>query len=493
MTQHDHAPPVLIRVADSYLRERSVSHVIHLGVTGLRQSGKTVFLTALAYQLTQCGSEGLDSFGRQKVELFPGKSLLSRHASQFPFERNLLMLQDCPARWPEPTTSESELAIEVVYRDRRPSTIRRLLRRSSAKVRRIRVHLHDYPGEYLLDVDMLRRGTDYGAWSREALARIAAQNKEDCAEYVRQCRQIDESAQACSSSSASDAAEATESPAPRQLAAYKQAYAELLVKLRNRGFEMLQPGMALAGLGEKDVAEIGRQLPFVPLPAEQGDSLRPVLAEAFQAYKRDRVRPFVKRLGRCDRQLVLVDVLRVLRNGLDCYEDTRKCLSAIIEAYTYSTHRWRRLAARLPGRLKSARGIRRVVLAATKADHATKHDRANLSKLLDQLAWRFKGAVVTADTRPSLFFASLRSTKDVEDKHNGVPLAALEGRLLQGETDEAPRPRFPGNVPDRWDMDAFCVDQRAFPDFRPWAPSRLSGIPWPHLNLGTVIWTLLFE
>ena len=46
---------------------------IHLGVTGLRQSGKTVFLTALAYQLTQCGSDGLSAFDGQQIELFPGR------------------------------------------------------------------------------------------------------------------------------------------------------------------------------------------------------------------------------------------------------------------------------------------------------------------------------------------------------------------------------------------------------------------------------------
>ena len=140
----------------------------------------------------------------------------------------------------------------------------------------------------------------------------------------------------------------------------------------------------------------------------------------------------------------------------------------------------------------SLSAVQRIVLAATKADHATRHDRANLSKLLDQLAWRFKGDILQADSRPSLFLASLRCTKDAEDRHNGIRLTVLEGRLLR-DSAEAPSRIFPGNVPVKWDDDAFCVAQTAFPDFRPWSPPQLSGNPWPHLNLGEILWALLFE
>ena len=220
---------------------------INLGVTGLRRSGKTVFLTALIYQLTERGSDGLRAFEHRGIKLWPAKIVeQGDDLPPFPYEEFLASLRRQQPQWPSPTDQEYACTLEMVY-DGVPysNRVQKLWRRCWGEARdhgTIRLALHDYPGEYLLDTPLPR--ADYRRWSKETLDRMASQCLDARREYHGA---VAEWLKRCFEEAASPAGEGFEVPAELQ-----QAYGRFLRAARQRGMEMLQPGMALCGWYDRD-------------------------------------------------------------------------------------------------------------------------------------------------------------------------------------------------------------------------------------------------
>jgi len=107
-------------------------------------------------------------------------------------------------------------------------------------------------------------------------------------------------------------------------------------------------------------------------------------------------------------------------------------------------------------------GPRRVVWAATKADHVAERQRGNLARLMAALA--------PAGNAPCLHLAlaSVRCTEDFVWPLEGRPVSAVRGRLMG---DERAVRSYPGEVPDQPPDDRFWQHPfLALPEF---APARL--------------------
>lgn len=471
-----------------------MNHEVHLGVTGLRRSGKTVFLTALIYQLEQLGSTALDSFQNRGITLHPAR-LRWCEGPEFPYETYLSALRQHPPRWPAPTSNEYTCCLEFGYEVwQRPSLRRglsRLLRRNRSSGT-ISLHLHDYPGEYLLDVEMAE--LPYEQWCAQAISRLTKQSKSDTEFYLQQVQQI------------LLPADSPQDPTALQ-EILRGSYATLFNAAAQNRMEMLQPGMTFGARNGAVPATWGRRaLPFVPLPATI-DRVHPVLEEnrrEYNDYVRQRIRPFVKRLAHVDRQIVLVDVLRVLKNGVDCFNDTRECLAAILGAYRYAGRR-RRLAGILPRGLRPAPRVTQMLFAATKADHALRSHRGNMRHLLDDLVRRAAARIAgkangRMPERSFEYLASLRSTTDAETT-DGRPREVLRGRQFDAEGGSAEGIWNPGVVPEHWPDPTLEVGacwpvddiRYDFPSFSPASLPLRDGAVWPQLNLDRVLWLLLAD
>lgn len=472
-----------------------MNHEVHLGVTGLRRSGKTVFLTALIYQLEQLGSASLDSFENRGITLHPARIRWSEGA-EFPYERYLAALRQHPPRWPEPTIDEYTCSLEIGYEIGRTPSIRsglsRLLRRGN-RSGKIHLHLHDYPGEYLLDVELAE--LSYEQWCARTLSRLDRQAHISTERYRQQVAQI-----------------LPDSEEPTKLAclqdALRASYATVFLAAMQGRMEMLQPAMTFGARNGTDPEAWGRRaLPFVPLPPTVRRE-QPVFQEnrrEYNDYVQHRVRPFVKRLAHVDRQVVLVDVLRVLKNGVDCFNDTRECLAAIMGAYRYAS-RYPFMTRFLPHRLRAAPRIAQVMFVATKADHALRSHRSNMRILLDDLVRRATGRIADqangqAPERSFEYLASLRSTTDTETRAGGRPREALRGRQFESTDGPAEGDWNPGVVPDTWPdpmpnrRDVWPMDdvRYDFPSFSPACLPLRDGATWPHLNLDRILWRLLAD
>jgi predicted YcjX-like family ATPase len=276
------------------------------------------------------------------------------------------------------------------------------------------------------------------------------------------------------------------------------------------GLKLLQPGGFLVGHTKQSLNP--NAYVFCPLPAAEGkavfkspvgwvdgtaarvrralgretqaNTLRAEMERRFEEYKKEIVAPFyLDRFLSCDRQVVLVDVLTMLNTSHECFYDARNALSEIMESFRYGGGS---LIAKLTGGLIGSR-VDRVLFAATKADHVTRNQYANLKLLLTDMVADKAGAI-QADGSKVCFMetAAVKSTKNVLVDYLGQPLPVLRGILKSGSGDITDH--YPGVVPGAlpgpaaWKQNLF-----KFADFAPPRLEGLSEVGIRHINLDKVL------
>ncbi|WP_417685939.1 YcjX family protein [Roseibium sp.] len=380
---------------------------VRLGVTGLARAGKTVFITALVHNLVHGGR--LPVFGaaaggrltRAFLQPQPDDAV-----PRFDYETHVAALVD-ERIWPQSTRQVSELRLTIEYES--ASYLSRKLGPG-----KLHLDVIDYPGEWLLDLPLLKKS--YAEFSAEALSRARAANRAQiAAPFLQELDKIDP-----------DGPE-TETEAQRLSGAFKTYLAAC--REDTHALSMLPPGRFLMP-GDLDGSPA---LTFAPLdiafdaaPARSG-TFRAMMERRYEAYKSHVVRPFFRdHFARLDRQIVLVDVLHALNAGPDALADLQAALGEVLTSFRPGKRSW--LASIL------TRRIDRILFAATKADHLNRTDHDRLQAILKLLVQRgmeharFKGAEVDI-----LAMAAVRATREASVKHAGEELPAILGTPLPGE------------------------------------------------------------
>ncbi len=416
---------------------RSASHLagdwltpsVRLGVTGLSRSGKTVFITALVHNLIAGGRWPFFSPAAQgrivRVFLEPQPD---DSVPRFPYEDHLANLTGTPPEWPESTRRISQLRLTFEYEP--TAFLRRQLGTS-----RLHLDIVDYPGEWLLDLPLLR--LSYEDWAAEA---VALSRRPERQAYASAWHEF------LSRTNSSD--QEDEQTAMRGA----ELFAAYLRRCRTETslISTLSPGrMLMPGDLEGSPA-----LTFMPLDIRPGTqaargSLHAMMARRFEAYKTHVVKPFFRdHFAKLERQIVLVDVLGALNGGSAALADLERALAAVLQCFRPGPNSW------LSGIL--GKKIDRILFAATKADHIhhSSHDR--LEAILQKLVLRaIDRAVFSGADVQSVAMAAVRATREVEAREQsqdlaciaGTPLAgeALDGRRFDGSEEIA---LFPGDLPD---------------------------------------------
>ncbi|WP_374545187.1 YcjX family protein [Rhodoblastus sp.] len=455
---------------------------LRLGVTGLSRAGKTVFITALAQQLTTLAHAAAE--GRKNpLPVFrlaaEGRLIAGRlepqpddHVARFAFEDHVAALTGPDRLWPQSTRQISELRLLLDFQRRdgfRPGPGRFV------------IDIVDYPGEWLLDLPLLEKS--YSVWSRETFeASAAAARAPLAADWRGFSAGLDPKA---------PADEAIARKAAELFTAYLRA-------ARSDAFALstLPPGRFLMP-GD---LEGSPALTFAPLPPGDGDepapgSLAAMMERRYEAYKAHVVKPFFRdHFARLDRQIVLVDALAALNSGPAALRDLQHALNDVLAAFRIG----RGNALTKLFRPK----IDKILIAATKADHLhhLSHDR--LEAILRQLTARaisrseFSGAAVDVIALAAVRAtreAAVRRGRETIDAIIGTPLKGetLDGQIFDGETEAA---IFPGQLPAdpreafRGDALAQAEDESdyRFLRFRPPIPvfgTDGKPLPAPHIRL----------
>jgi len=450
------------------LVNRGVDRHLRLAVTGLSRSGKTAFITSLVNQLLSVNSGArLPLFTAVREQRLLGVKRVPQRdlgIPRFTYDEGLAQLYGTPPDWPTPTRGVSEMRLALRYRSR-DSLLRHFTDAST-----LYLEIVDYPGEWLLDLPMLAQ--DYLSWSRQMTGLLQGDRALWSARWQQLCSGLDPLAPADEN----------------RLAEIAAAWTEYLQRCKQEGLHFIQPGRFVLP-GEMAGAPA---LQFFPWPeVAEGGETRLAQADAgsnigmlrarYQYYCQHVVKDFYKNhFLRFDRQIVLVDCLQPLNSGPQAFNDMRLALTQLMQSFSYGQRTlFRRMFSPV---------IDKLLFAATKSDHVTADQHANLVSLLQQLvqdAWQ--NAAFEGISMDCVGLASVQATQSGYVEHRGESIPALRGHRL---SDNAPLTFYPGEVPPRLPGNAFWQQQGFhFEQFRPQALDI--DRPLPHIRMDAALEFLL--
>ena len=385
---------------------------IRLGVTGLARSGKTVFITSLVANLLAGGRmPQLHALAQGRVELVFLQQQPDDTVARFDYETHLGALTSPTPCWPENTKGISQLRLTLRIR---PEGFLGGLRGTVLQ----HIDIIDYPGEWLLDLTLLEKS--YEEWSASALANVDM--RDIGADYATLLAQTDGSA-AFSEQNAK---------------ALATTYARYLTQARLAGFPDLTPGRFLlpGDLAGSPVITFG---PLRSLDKASKTSLYREMSRRYNAYKDKVVRPFFRdHFSKIDRQIVLIDMLDTLATGPQATKDLRNSLRDLLKAFRTGRNS-------ILSKFFIGNRVEKILFAATKADHIPQSQHKDMAALIQAFvddaarAAQFAGAQTA-----SMAIASLRSTTETEQTHNGRSLECVRGTDLETGKQVAV---FPGKLP----------------------------------------------
>ncbi len=450
----------------------SLAHpTVRLGVTGLARAGKTVFITALVHAL----------LNRSRLPLFDAQAqgLIQRaylepqpddELPRFAYEDHVAALTGPERRWPESTRRLSQLRLTLDYEPRG------LIARNLGSGR-LHIDIIDYPGEWLLDLPLMRQS--YAEWSA---ATIAASRKHPRDALAKDWHGFVRSLDPAAPAQESDAVKAAD------------LFTAYLGKCRRNDISLstLPPGRFLM---PGDLAG-SPLLTFAPLDLASGGriesgSLAALMQRRYDAYVARVVKPFFfGHFARLDRQIVLIDVLAALNAGAAAVNDLKLATTGVLSCFRQGANSWTSAVF--------GRRISRIVFAATKADllHHASHDRleAILKEIVAEASTRAEFAGAAIDV---VALAAIRATREAVVRQKGEELACIAGIPEAGETiggetfdGHAEAAVFPGDVPAdaKLALNGGLEGSLKFVRFR---PPLVKGQGFPHIRLDRALDFLL--
>jgi predicted YcjX-like family ATPase len=463
------------------LLKRTLDQHISLAVTGLSRSGKTAFITSIVNQLINEGSGAKLNFFDpvHQGNFIAAKRVPQKHyhVPRFDYDAAMSSLTSEPACWPEPTHGISELRLAIRYQPKSS------LLKYATDMATLTLDITDYPGEWLLDLPMLKQ--TYQEWSEQTYTLMTSGLRGKYSKiFLAKLEKID----------------AFDKASEELLAELTLEYTELLHKFRYElGLSVIQPGRFILP-GDLAGAPI---LEFFPFPVlgnldeneyqnAPDDSFIGMLRSRYLEYKEQVVRKFYREhFLRFDRQIVLADCLTPLNKGKEHFADLELAMSMVLESYNYGK-------SGLFSRLFSPK-IDKLLFAATKADHVTPEQHAPLVSLLNQLVHQNKYHLnYEAVQLKTLAISSVKATNSGISKHNGEDIPVIQGqRLLDSNHKNDVFGQlitvFPGAVPSQLPKE--CYWQSKPFNFINFAP--LNGLTkhqsLPHVRMDQVLQFLLAD
>ncbi|RXF03194.1 YcjX family protein [Pseudoalteromonas sp. PS5] len=383
---------------------RSFDKHIKLAVTGFSGSGKTAFITALIKHLTtQTSTDNLpflDVLSEGRLVACRPEPQKALAVPTFDYQQAISCLLEELPTWPASTKRINTLTLAFRYHSERG------LKQHLAQTHTLYLELYDYPGEWLMDLPLLKM--TFSQWCEQQFALLKKPKYQPFAQtFLQLVEQFD----------------STQAVDENKLKMLAQSYHALLAQLqRDTRLSNLQPGRALIP-GDLEGAPILLFFPVQSHPNEITEhSQYQQLVERFEAYKKQVVAPFYKDyFCQFDRQVVLVDLLGSLSDGYDTLKEQEVALKQILAMFSHGK-------SGLLSRLFNPK-IDKVLFAANKCDGVLNEQQSNLTRLLNEMLvdsaneLRFNG--VTVDT---MSLSSVRSVESRAVKEGGEHVQCIYGK-----------------------------------------------------------------
>lgn len=428
-----------------------------------------MFLTAAIHDFVEHTGRDLKEFRFHGWRYVGNPAPLPNGAVPFPYNEHVKAFREDPPRWPDRTVeiTEYRLRLQLVHEKNR---------RAECEIVFV-----DYPGERLLDVSLLE--TSYDEWADRTLMKLVSPpelSRESAQEFLECIETLQADPKGIPIDDAWKAAQRTFG---RCCVAFHAAAAPIT------------PVVPVLLAAMNPSATISA--PFFPLNSAMRQRLPSAhkrLKQDYAAYLKSSVTPFLQRIAACSHQIILVDVLDVLRTGIDEFNEIREQMQRALDCYRQANRgAFNYLLSMLPVFGKPL--IRKVTFCATKVDQATRDHRDNLISLLQDLFVRAEQAL-HFDRRSIkkiefIPIAAHKCTDDVDVDHEGKPIVALLGRRLDSDS-QAEEVIYPGRVPQQWPEYKEKWQAFRFPDFLPRRlPDLASGRPLPNINMDQVLFSIV--
>lgn len=365
---------------------------ICIGVTGFSGSGKSTFITSLIHQLRYSNEAGLASFLAAREQRILEVNLLSSHGYElFDYQSGITALSSKPPQWPQPTQSLSSAIVQIVYK--RHSLLNRILGETST----FNIEIRDYPGEWLLDLPLI--GQSYLNWCFD---------QTDLAKQDTRRHWLGDLLQRLQTVNPFDVFDES------HIQQLHRDFKQYLKHCKEAGLTLIQPGRMLLEDQHTD------SLAFFPLLGlhhydkealtnANDNSVYKVLSQRYQDYIDTIVKPFHKHFFEdIDRQVVLVDALKVISGGQENFEDMMLAQSRVMDCYKYG-------AITALQKLFTTK-IERILFIASKPDRVLASQHENLRSLVNDIIVRSCSQKlrnsIHIDTESA---CSIRCTQEVND------------------------------------------------------------------------------
>lgn len=336
----------------------------HIVITGLSRSGKSMLFTALIAQLNQRVHNDYDplpllkAIPRDRIERVDLQTHIGGLAD-FPFAENILKLQQ--RQWPQATDKVSAFRLTLWLKQ--SNVIKQKLLGSS----RLTLFFYDYPGEWLMDLPL--ELIAYPEWSAQVFAQLATEPQASLSrDWLDTIRQFN----------------FDQAPSSEALSEYINCYKAYLLKAKQQGVSLLQPGaLILPPPYPKGAPGLVIDKMFAPLPNKViSDPTHPwtqAMMKNYQDFVNDWVRPFKRKFfNQADKQVILIDVLEGLSFGRGYLEEMKEAMNHLSQSFVYGKRKWYQ-------RLGLKPRIAQVAFVASKIDLIPLAERPRLKGLLQHL------------------------------------------------------------------------------------------------------------
>ncbi|AFJ02228.1 putative ATPase [Methylophaga frappieri] len=394
---------------------RSFDRHLKIGVTGFSGSGKSTFLTSLIHQLKYSHHPGLGGFlpARDKQLLSVDSTAIPGFAL-FDYAGGIAALSDTPPRWPNPTSEVSATRLHITFK--KGSVWSGLL----GDARQLTLDLRDYPGEWLMDMPMLK--LSYRDWCLDQQQLLSRAPRADLdPTLLADLHKLDPMQTADTDF----------------LTSLFQRWQTYLRQAKQAGLTLLQPGRALLDTDDN----LPMVLPLLSLHDYSPEQLEKAnettlyqqLRQQYHQYLDNLVKPFYRQFFTgIDRQVMLIDVVKALSHGEECFNDMMMAYSRIIDCYQMGNQIW----------LKQlfTPTVNKILFLASKPDRLLMHQHEALRQLVDAMIKRICPQSVRHRIRiETEIAAAVRSSIDHQDY--------LTATLQDGRFGELRHPPIPDELP----------------------------------------------
>jgi uncharacterized protein len=458
-----------------------------VGIVGIANSGKTVFLTSLINHLSHHDPEKmrLTPLKRtlilrkllpecEEVEITKFESIpVSGSIPEFPYERfRHALTQETPI-WPEKTSAASMYDCSFERSD---------------WLHPIRLRLLDFPGERLADVTM---AGDFAKWSDIMLDQI--ENDQLCRNHAGEYLDL-----------------INQQTLDEHLLI--KSYRLTLAKFVNDFKPLISPSTFLLDqngqqahassieeMAETRYSGLSENRQFAPLSRQARNHCPELTKEFAMRYKEYRsvvIDPMMKALKACDRLVVLIDVQQILSSGVGAYNDNQLILKKLLGLFPRDRSLLKpiltiylRLYLLLPWAWRPG-GVSRIAFVAPKADIVGPDQTDELQNLLREFV---HDEAKNYDIHKEYFTcAAVSSTKSDDGKLLGHPNYDSEGNWLPAPAkDESLQLVRSTPIPEEW-PERWGPNEYFYPAVYPLVSPRRDAPPNQE-SLGTILDYLLEE